>query len=108
MNEKVKVLVKKPDGSTSEFYCEKGRNLRQELLNNGLNPYVNLTSKLNCRGNGICATCGVFIKEDPSPNHWHDKLAWMFAYPRLSCQITIENDMHVEIPSKIIWGKRRK
>ena len=108
MNEKVKVLVKKPDGSTSEFYCEKGRNLRQELLNNGLNPYVNLTSKLNCRGNGICATCGVFIKEDPSPNHWHDKLARMFAYPRLSCQIKIKNDMNVEIPSKIIWGKSRK
>jgi len=108
MNEKVKVLVKKPDGSKTEIHSEKGRNLRKELLKNGLSPYVDLTSKLNCGGRGICATCGVFIQEDPKPNHWHDWLARKFSYPRLSCQITLENHLEIEIPKKAIWGSRKK
>jgi ferredoxin len=43
----------------------------------------------------------------PAPEHWHDSLAARFGYPRLSCQIEVEGDMHLRIPEKIVWGSRR-
>ena len=87
---------------------EVGTNLRQTLLQLGYTPYTNLTQKLNCGGRGICATCGVWIETPaPAPQHWHDKLAHNFGYPRLSCQITINDDMTIHIlDDKIIWGGR--
>ncbi|MEM9325831.1 MAG: 2Fe-2S iron-sulfur cluster-binding protein [Bacteroidota bacterium] len=62
---------------------------------------------MNCGGSGICATCGVHIREDKRPSHWHDWLARKFAYPRLSCQIIVEEDLQVTLPKKWIWGRRR-
>ncbi|MEO0337723.1 MAG: 2Fe-2S iron-sulfur cluster binding domain-containing protein [Bacteroidota bacterium] len=89
------------------FEVPEGSNLRNQLLNYNLSPYVAITQKLNCGGSGICATCGVVISEgEPEPRHWHDKAAKRFRYPRLSCQITVEADMTVELIEKVIWGKR--
>lgn len=96
------------EGNSFEIQAVKGSNLRKVLLIYNLSPYSKINRKLNCGGNGICATCGVFIlNKSPNPTHWHDKLAAKFYYPRLSCQITIEEDMEIEIPKKLIWGKRR-
>lgn len=85
-----------------------GANLRRTLLDNGFSPYTNVTQIANCGGRGICATCGVWIEtNEPPPAHWHDKLAAQFGYPRLSCQITITEDMVVRIlDDKRIWGDR--
>ncbi len=85
-----------------------GANLRQVLLDATLSPYTILTRRANCGGRGICATCGVWIDADePAPEHWHDKLAAQFGYPRLSCQITIQDDMTVRlVQDKWIWGSR--
>jgi ferredoxin len=85
-----------------------GTNLRQTLLQVGLTPYTKITRKANCGGRGLCATCGVWFESgEPAPVHWHDKLAAQFGYPRLSCQITITQDMTIRIlDDKIIWGKR--
>ncbi len=92
---------------THTFEAPKGSNLRTLLLDYDLSPYVPITNKLNCGGNGICATCGVLIsKGEPAPKHWHDKAAKRFGYPRLSCQITIEQDITIQLIDKIIWGKR--
>jgi ferredoxin len=86
----------------------KGSNLRQVLLQNGISPYTTVTRRLNCGGNGICATCGVWIRtEGVPPTHWHDKLAKQFGYPRLSCQVTVDQDMEVELVEKWIWGGRK-
>lgn len=87
-----------------------GTNLRKALLNAGLSPYAALTRKLNCGGRGLCATCGVWITDqEPAPRHWHDKLAKRFGYSRLSCQITIESDMVIQLDqSKKIWGKPKR
>ena len=90
-----------------------GSNLRSVLVENKLSLYTALTEKLNCGGNGICATCGIIpIKNVPQPVHWHDRLAHQFNYPRLSCQILIHEDMTVQLDTeKKIWGKplhRRK
>ena len=92
-----------------EFLLPAGKNLRKVLIEKGVSPYSTFNNKFNCRGNGLCATCGVFVMDsDPTPIHWHDCIARAFGYPRLSCQIEIREDMEIEIPPKWIWGKRRK
>ncbi len=85
-----------------------GANLRQSLLAASISPYTSLTRRANCGGRGLCATCGVLLEEgEPAPQHWHDKLANHFNYPRLSCQIIVTKNMTVRIlTDKIIWGKR--
>jgi ferredoxin len=85
-----------------------GANLREVLLANDFSPYTSLTRIANCGGRGLCATCGVWVEEaEPKPNHWHDRLASRFGYPRLSCQISIQRDMTVRLlDDKWIWGGR--
>lgn len=89
------------------FTVARGTILRDFLLAHDLTPYTWVTKQLNCGGRGICATCGVVVEEQPAPTHWHDKLAQRFRYPRLSCQIAVDEPLTVRIlPDKIIWGKR--
>ncbi|MCR9100832.1 MAG: 2Fe-2S iron-sulfur cluster-binding protein [bacterium] len=96
------------DGKQTRFQAEAGTNLRQALLQQGISPYTSYTRRLNCGGRGLCATCGVWINGNaPAPQHWHDKAARRFGYPRLSCQVTIEQDLQVELVEKWIWGGRR-
>lgn len=88
-----------------ELSVPQGVKLRTALLNNGLSPYGPYTQKVNCRGNGICATCGILpMAGVPKAEHWHDKLAAQFGYPRLSCQIRINAPMSIRlITDKGIW-----
>jgi len=96
------------DADTVYLDVEAGANLRRALLNAGFSPYAPLTHRLNCGGRGLCATCGVWLEQgETKPDHWHDKLAAQFGYPRLSCQVTVLDDMTVRIlTDKWIWGKR--
>jgi hypothetical protein len=49
----------------------------------------------------------VWLPEGPPPTHWHDKLAALFGYPRLTCQVTVAQPITVEmIEGKLIWGQR--
>lgn len=86
-----------------------GANLRQVLLEACLTPYAPLTQKINCGGKGLCATCGVWLEDgEPAPTHWHDRIGQHFGYPRLSCQITVQQDLTVRlVTNKVIWGARR-
>ncbi len=85
-----------------------GANLRQALLQAGLSPYGSLSRVTNCGGRGLCATCGVLFEQvQPTPGHWHDRLAASFGYPRLSCQITVEGPLTIRLlTDKIMWGPR--
>ncbi len=85
-----------------------GVNLRRTLLALGLSPYTWLTRRYNCGGRGLCATCGVWIEQGaPLPTHWHDVLAAHYGYPRLSCQIAVQQPMTVRLlTDKLIWGAR--
>jgi ferredoxin len=96
------------NGQSHTITVPDGANLRRELLGARFSPYASLTRRLNCGGRGICATCGVWIEvNEPPPDHWHDKLAAAYAYPRLSCQITVHADMTVRLlDDKRIWGDR--
>jgi ferredoxin len=96
------------NGQTHVLTVTDGANLRQTLLDNDFSPYAALTKRLNCGGRGLCATCGVWIdSNEPAPEHWHDRLATAFGYPRLSCQVAIHEDMTVRLlDDKRIWGDR--
>ena len=110
----------RPDGGTGtvplvvvdgdervELDVERGRNLRRVLLDADLSPYAAATRRLNCGGRGLCATCGVRVREGPPADHWHDRLADRFGYPRLSCQIAVDRPMTVSLVDKRVWGGRR-
>ena len=102
----VRVIV--DDGETeAELTVERGRVLRDVLLEADRSPYSTLTTRANCGGRGLCATCGVRLAEDVDPDHWHDRLADRFGYPRLSCQIEVDRDLRVELVEKVVWGSRR-
>jgi len=93
----------------TEIEADRGAILRDVLLDAGVSPYTRYTERLNCGGRGICATCGVRIVEgNPDPEHWHDDLAERFDYPRLSCQLRLDEDLTVRIPDKRIWGGREQ
>ena len=98
-------LVK--ENGVQHISCNKGENLRDVLLENKISFYGTLSKHLNCNGRGLCATCGVYIlDQEVTPTRWHDKLADRFGYPRLTCQITIEENITIRIPrNKIIWGQ---
>jgi len=102
----VRVVVVDGDEET-KLTVKQGRMLRDVLLEAGFSPYSRLTKRANCGGRGLCATCGVRISEDVTPDHWHDDLAERFGYPRLSCQIAADRDLRVELVDKVVWGRRR-
>ena len=106
--ERVPVTVVGEDGETI-LSVSRGTPLRDALLEHGHSPYTRYTERLNCGGRGLCATCGVRVlapDPEPDPDHWHDALAARFGYPRLSCQLTVEEPLTVRIPEKRIWGGR--
>jgi ferredoxin len=104
--ETVTVTVRTDDGER-RLTAPVGARLRDVLLDADLSPYTRYTDRLNCGGRGLCATCGVRIREgETDPEHWHDRLAARFGYPRLSCQYRLTRDVAVEIPDKRVWGGR--
>jgi len=104
--EQVRVVVRHAAGETT-LYARRGRVLRDVLREHDRSPYTRLTERANCGGRGLCATCGVRLRVGPEPSHWHDRLAERFGYPRLSCQVRVEEGMVVELDEeKVVWGKR--
>lgn len=101
------VRVIRADGQETALSVPDGANLRRVLLDAGLTPYGELSQRVNCGGRGLCATCGVWLDDAPAPDHWHDRAAAAFGYPRLSCQITVDRPLSVRlIDGKLIWGQR--
>lgn len=101
-------LIIHVDGHRESHSVEQGANLRNTLIQLGHSPYAKVTRNLNCGGRGLCATCGVeVLGTPPAAVHWHDKAAQRFRYPRLSCQIQVEEDLEIRLlTGKKVWGKR--
>jgi len=94
------------DGDTErELSIERGRTLRDALLDRGLPVYGTLSTHANCGGRGLCATCTVEVDPAPEPTHWHDAAAVRFGYSRLSCCIEVEAPMTVRLLDKHVWGQ---
>jgi ferredoxin len=95
------------EDETTTLTVARGTVLRDALLAADVSPYTRYTERLNCGGRGLCATCGVRVRAgEHYPEHWHDRLAARFGYPRLSCQLRVTDDLTVAIPDKRVWGGR--
>ena len=106
MSHPVTITVETPDGEARELTAPDGAVLRDVLLGADLSPHGRYAGTVNCRGNGLCATCGVRLAAPPDPDHWHDDLADRFGYPRLSCQLRVREGMRVRLLDKRVWGSR--
>ncbi len=58
-------------GKTIE--CDSAANLRQILLQNGIDLYNSGAKLINCRGIGSCGTCAIFIEGEVSPANWRQE-----------------------------------
>jgi ferredoxin len=99
-------VCKKGDETT--HLVEPGSNLREELLKKGYEVYGSISKRANCGGRGLCATCGVRLDGPdgaPKATHWHDSTAQKWGYPRLSCQVTVDEPLSVTIVDKMVWGQ---
>ncbi|MBD0337082.1 MAG: (2Fe-2S)-binding protein [Cyanobacteria bacterium Co-bin13] len=83
------------------FDCKPGANLRQVLLQNGINLYNGQSHLINCRGIGTCGTCAVEIEGLISAANWRD-LTRRSLPPhdcdrtlRLACQTQVLGDVRV-------------
>lgn len=104
MNDAVEVTVRTRDGEET-IAVDRGTVLRDALLDRGFSVYGAVSHHANCGGRGLCATCTVEVDPAPEPTHWHDAAAVRFGYPRLSCQITVEEPLTVRLLDKYVWGQ---
>ncbi|XGV95282.1 MAG: 2Fe-2S iron-sulfur cluster-binding protein [Leptolyngbya sp. BL-A-14] len=89
----------KAEGKT--FICASGANLREAMLQNGVDVYNGSASVINCHGHGTCGTCAVQVEGDVSPIEWLEKTR--LSLPphsvergrRLSCQVKVLGDVTV-------------
>jgi len=83
------------------FECEPGSNLRNVLLEHGIELYNGNAKFINCMGIGTCGTCAVEIDGDVSPTNWKDKTRRSLpphsptANRRLACQTKVLGDIRV-------------
>lgn len=84
-----------------------GRNLREALHEHGFDVYGSVSRVANCGGRGLCGTCGVRLEDGPEPDHWHDRAAERWGYPRLSCRVTVDGPLTVRLVEKFVWGQLR-
>jgi ferredoxin len=100
------VTVTVIDGSESRrIEVERGRTLRDVLLDHDLPVYGTVSRHANCGGRGLCATCTVEVDPAPEPEHWHDAAAVRFGYPRLSCCLAVTEPVTVRLLDKHVWGQ---
>ena len=93
------------------FQCKTGANLRQVLMENGVDLYSSKANYVNCMGIGTCGTCAVEIKSAKSTGtdlngavsevNWRD-MARRSLPPhdpskplRLACQTKVLDDIRV-------------
>ena len=92
------------------FNCEPGANLRQVLLQQGIDLYNGSAKVINCRGIGTCGTCSVHISGSVSAPNWRDRARR--ALPphqaerdlRLACQTQVMGDIRVTKYDEF-WGQ---
>jgi ferredoxin len=91
--------------------CSEGANLRQVLLEHGIELYNGNSKYINCRGIGSCGTCAVEIIGAVSEPNWKDKTRRSLPphQPnrnlRLACQTRVLGDIKVTKYDGF-WGHR--
>jgi ferredoxin len=83
------------------FECEVGANLRQVMLQHGVNVYNGAAKTVNCHGLGTCGTCAVQVEGEVSEMGWREKTRLSLpphsagSNRRLSCQTQVLGDVAV-------------
>lgn len=86
-------------GKTIE--CKHGANLRNILLQSGVDLYNGGAKVINCRGIGTCGTCAVLIEGEVTEANWRDKTRRSLpphsptSNLRLACQTKVLGDVRV-------------
>lgn len=81
--------------------CDRGANLRQVLLDNGIELYNGNAKIINCMGIGSCGTCAVEVEGEVSAPNWKDKARRSLPphsptkNRRLACQTKVLGDICV-------------
>lgn len=81
--------------------CDRGSNLRQILIQKGINLHNGNATKINCRGIGTCGTCAVLVEGEVSEANWRDKTRRSLPPHdptrnlRLACQTQVLGDVRV-------------
>lgn len=102
-----------------EIEVPAGANLRQEARAAGIEVHGTVEKVLNCRGNGLCGTCRVLVKEgmeNLTPKTLIEKIN-LAAHPvsmlaslghedqiRLACQVRVNGDCKVETRPPFNWS----
>ncbi|GIW78241.1 MAG: hypothetical protein KatS3mg105_0048 [Gemmatales bacterium] len=99
-----KVIVK---NEKKEIEVPTGSNLRFELRKQGCEIYRGLNRFANCRGQGLCGTCAILVKEgmeNLSPKTFIEKAKLKLMLSaighedeiRLACQVQVHGDCTIE------------
>lgn len=59
----ITITVRQNNKTTHAIKAKKGANVRQTLVDNGINVYQSLTRWTNCKGKQLCGTCIVNVTE---------------------------------------------
>ena len=95
------------------FECDRGANLRQVLLQHGIDLYNNGAKVINCHGIGTCGTCAVQVEGEVSPANRREQIRRSLPPHsptrnlRLACQTQVLSDVKV---TKFdgFWGQGRQ
>jgi len=90
-----------PKESVTTLKAEKGVNVRQLLVDNGIQVYQSVTRYTNCKGKQLCGTCIVDMSAGSSNTNWKsmDEASTLRENPesyRLSCVTFAYGDVTVE------------
>ncbi|MBL1174046.1 2Fe-2S iron-sulfur cluster-binding protein [Pantanalinema sp. GBBB05] len=83
------------------FECDTGANLRQVLLQNGIDVYNGKAAVINCHGLGTCGTCAVQVEGNVSDPSWRETTRLSLPphqtnkQRRLACQTQVLGDLTV-------------
>ncbi|MEG3878880.1 2Fe-2S iron-sulfur cluster-binding protein [Microcoleus sp. herbarium7] len=83
------------------FECDRGANLREVLLKNGIELYNGSAKIINCHALGTCGTCAVSVEGEVSESQWREKARLsvpphsLASNRRLSCQTKVLGDIKV-------------
>jgi ferredoxin len=90
-----------PQEKLSRLQAPAGTNVRQLLVDNGINVYQSITRWTNCKGKQLCGTCIVNIADGLPNTNWKsmDEASTLRSNPdsyRLSCVTFAHGDVTVE------------
>ena len=101
----ITITVIQNKGSSQEkllrFRAPSGTNVRQFLVDNGINVYQSVTRWTNCKGKQLCGTCIINVADGLPNTNWKsmDEASTLRSNPdsyRLSCVTFAHGDVTVE------------